>query len=306
MSRRRAARAVGLLGLVLVLVALVPAPARAVTATVTETGWWTRRVGAAEQPAGGFEVAAGLQGEESVAALRVDVSGGTASAATLVLAEAGGFGASGAALQVCATSDAWTAANPGAYADAPEASCDGAASLARDDAGQWTADVTALVAGALGGGTVSLVVAPAPPATGLPIEAPFDVQLSSAQLQVTDASGVGAGFGSLPPTTAYTFQPPAATPALPSTAFAPPVPPSAFPPAALPPATIVGAPAAPATPAVDAAAPTAGTFQPVASTGPGKPWGRLLWMVPLSAAVGAAATAARRWLLGTAPPGLRA
>src|SRR5581483_7580456 len=69
-------------------VAVLAAPARASSVAIKVDGvaWWSRQPGAAAQPAGGFQLAYGVDGAESEAAMRVTVPQVSGLKATLVLA----------------------------------------------------------------------------------------------------------------------------------------------------------------------------------------------------------------------------
>ena len=141
--------------------------------SVDKVGWWTRRPGA--MPTGNptnFEVAAGVQGDESMAALRVLIRGDVTKA-TLVMGEADApfKDVTPGKLRVCTTSDPWLVVDGGAYADAPKPDCSDAVELTRTkDAagnGSWAGDVTSMLAGARS--EVTLMVVPSPdPAAVVP------------------------------------------------------------------------------------------------------------------------------------------
>jgi hypothetical protein len=330
-ARLRAAVALSAV-LFLAAVAAPGHPALAAGATISETGWWSRSPGTAT-PAGGFEVAKSLEGDLSVAALKVQVEG-TVTSALVVLVEApGGVNAESGVIEACPTTGDWKAAAPGALEDAPPAQCDqGKVALTRNGgAGTWTGDLAPLLAR---GGTVGIllkpgvataVVAPTPPTTPAgpvptpvpvptvpaPVDPGFTVELSRADLIVSatdDASSsssgptptAGSGTGAIASggssgsgfdSTLYapTFS------GVDSGAFA--AVPSVTPqPDALPAATADVAPTGAG--GAGTAARVENGLQPVAShRGEPPPWGRLLLIVPLSAAIGAAGSAARRRLV---------
>jgi hypothetical protein len=264
----------------------------------TAVGWWTRAPGASEAPDDGFEVAA-LGGEPaSVAALRFDVAG-SSPVATLTLVESGGTVTPATALQVCTTSEPWEPADPGAYGDAPAPDCAAAADLARDEeAGEWTAEVGSLLAAG------SLMVVPAEtPGGGSPLDPGFRVTFSAAALAVVatpDASSSPA-FAQ-PSGGGATFSPPPATSASPSGTFGGggfDVTPA--------PAEVPDAGSTPTTVAVDNTDDDAGAAEEEAfgvpelaagatPPGGGKPWARLVVLVPLSAVVGIASVRGRKVL----------
>ena len=154
--------------------------------TVDETGWWSRRPGATEIPDGGFEVAWTLD-EQSVAAVRITAGAEAGEDPTfLVLSESGGFGHDTSGLRVCPITGAWQPANPGAYADRPAADCQQAIVAGRDSASaRWTIDITSQVSAARGG-TLSYLLAPVPTPvdSNVPINAPFQLVFSGAQVLV--------------------------------------------------------------------------------------------------------------------------
>ncbi len=246
----------------------------------------------------------------AVAALRFSVPDDVMTA-TLTLEEADGSVVTPAtALQACPTSADWAAANPGPSADAPEPDCTSPVALTRDsDSLRWTGDVGSLFA--TGGGERSLMILPAdPPDGGPPVDPGFRVSFSGASLATTTPPATT-------PTTAFAGSPPSSASPSPavgagSTASSssdslPDV--SSYTPSgdsSLSPATTAvsttptTAPAEVAAPAVDT-----GAFQPptlaegaVAGGGGGadQPWGRLVVLVPLSAAIGVASTFGRRFL----------
>lgn len=144
------------------------APARAAV-PVSKVGWWTRSPSPAGPPQGGIEVGAAPDGNLSVAAFELDTGGG-ASGAKLTLTESGGQGQQAAALQACPTADQWAAASGGDISLAPRAQCPSQPyALTRDSSGNWTVDLTALLAGKTG--PVSVMIVPGPAAAALPVGA---------------------------------------------------------------------------------------------------------------------------------------
>lgn len=128
--------------------------------TVTEVGWWSSRPTALAQSEQGFEVSAGPQGDaQSIAAIRITVAATHVDSLQVHLVEAtgGSIGTEFGSLRVCTTADTWTAANPGALADAPTPDCTTSAGLTRTLEGAWLGDISAL---APDGGTVSLMIVP--------------------------------------------------------------------------------------------------------------------------------------------------
>jgi hypothetical protein len=176
---------------VVLSVLAIPSSEAAVSAQVAETGWWTQRPGATAKEGQGFEAAAALGSEQSVAALRVVVSGGEATTATLTLEEAGGVGQDAAVLRVCTTTKPWKQANPGPYGEAPEESCGQSADLTRGDDGTWTADIGIL----LGPAETSLVIVPdtAGP-NGLPVGPGYQVDFSKATVKAAGGGALGGGL----------------------------------------------------------------------------------------------------------------
>lgn len=301
---------------VLVLVPASPAAA-AVTATVAETGWWSQRPGATAQDDGGFEVAAALGTEQSVAALRIQVSGGQVTTATLTIEETGGVGQSEAPLTVCPTAVPWTAANPGAYSEAPEPDCTRTVELTRAaDGASWTADVGIL----LGEGETSLVVVPGTGGPGgLPLGPGYQVTFGAATVQAAGADGAGGGLAAPEP---EGIAPPGAggddlgggefdsapAPGADSPSFATPGVDPAFDASTPPPEPAAAAPGLPQGGADDAASTGPPAEQPVGAVssfasgpvssdgGGNQPWGRLLFLVPLCALAGAGVAYGRPWL----------
>lgn len=161
----RTARTVAALGGVALVLAAAVAPWGAgaqegVDVSVLEVGWWSSRLTAVAQPEQGFEVAAGPQGDaQSVAAIRLSVAATQVDSLQVNLTEASGgsIGSEFGTLRVCTTTDAWSAANPGAFDEAPTPDCATTATLTRTLDGAWLGDITAL---APDGGEVSLMLVP--------------------------------------------------------------------------------------------------------------------------------------------------
>lgn len=273
-----------------VLIVGVDARGAGEVAKVDSAMWWSKRPGAAAMPTTGatsFEVASGVDGDESVAGLRVLVHG-TVTKATLIISEAANQSTSISVpkLRVCKTSGGWTnGPNPADYAAAPKPECDkGSVALARDDKANWSAEVTQWLTGAVS--EVHLMVVPAPDTT-LPVPPTFFVQFATARL---DAQG---------------------TPDVTTPVAAPVVPPKA--PAAgrttsptVPSRTTPTAPAGSATPPTTVPTPTAGVATqtpqrlggvPVSSTTKRKQWGKLVWAIPLSALLAVGWVYGRKTLL---------
>jgi len=242
---------------------------------VDKVGWWTRRPAAlpTENPAN-FEVAEGVQGDESIAALRVLIRGDI-TRATLVLGEADApfKDLEEGKLRVCTTAEPWIVVDGGKWDDAPTPDCGAAVELTRtaDPAGNgsWAGDVTNYLAGARS--EVTLMVLPSPDAA-VPLPTTYWIKF----LARVDAEGTPD------------LQPPA-VPTVPTAPLA-----------NVPPAPALTTPAGTVTPATTAAPPTtvAAAAPPVAEPPkrfavatprktPPKPWGKLFILVPLSA-IGAA------------------
>ncbi|MFZ6005336.1 MAG: hypothetical protein ACOYXM_15540 [Actinomycetota bacterium] len=153
------------LGGVAVLVAALVAPwgvgaQEGVDASVLEVGWWSSRLTAVAQPEQGFEIAAGPQGDaQSIAAIRLSVAATQVDSLQVHLTEASGgsIGSEFGTIRVCTTTDPWSAANPGAFEEAPTPDCTTTATLTRTLEGAWLGDITALVPN---GGEVSLMLVP--------------------------------------------------------------------------------------------------------------------------------------------------
>src|SRR5437016_2832080 len=107
-------RTLGWAGVAFVLACSAFAPAAHAAVPVTKVGWWTRSPAPPTVPSGGISVGEAPDGNLSVAAIEVDTGGG-ASTPKLSLSEAGGQAQQAATLQVCTTTDGWTAANGAAY-----------------------------------------------------------------------------------------------------------------------------------------------------------------------------------------------
>ena len=262
---------------------------------IVETGWWSRDLLAQPVTNGGFAIGWALEQEQSAAALRIDLSGDLAGTVYLELKEIGGTAPDLGLARVCVTEGTWGAANPGPYDALPEAGCAAGetADLGRDaSALSWLGDITPLVAAA-DGRTLSLLVRPVgkPLADGVPATAPFQVQFDRASLLVDPGSSGSPPSGAeIPPA-----GPPIdvgggsfVDPGLPSSDFgsgfeSPPLPEVASPGATTP--TTAG-------PTPDGLV----ALGPVDVTpSKGKPWVRVVLLVPISAGIGFAMAAARRW-----------
>ncbi|HEV3227685.1 MAG TPA: hypothetical protein VGZ52_12650 [Acidimicrobiales bacterium] len=280
MRRHRVALLLGVAAMLLVIA--VEAQGADDVAKVDKVGWWSKRPAA--QPTTGptsFEVANGVDGAESIAAVRVLIFG-SVTKGTLIISEAANQTTSISVpkLQVCQTDTPWILTkNPGAYADAPKPECDkGAIALVRDDKGNWSADITNWLTGARS--EVSVMVVPAADTT-LPVPPTFFVQFATSRLEasgtpdVTTTTGAPkspavvapSGGGTVTPVPSHSTPAPVTTPAAPTTA---------------------------PTPTTVAASQTPKRLGgvPVASTTKRKQWGKLVWVVPLSALI------AFGWVLG--------
>jgi hypothetical protein len=247
---------------------------------VDKVGWWTRRAGA--QPTGNpanFEVAAGVQGEESIAALRVLIRGDVTKA-TLVMGEADApfKDLTTPTLQVCTTAVPWLVVDGGAYADAPKPDCSNAAPLTRtkDPAGNgsWSGDVTRFLAGSRS--EVSLMVVPAPDkAAVLPptywvkflarVDAEGTPDAKPAASSITTPTSPAANSATQPRVTAP------AGPIAPATTAAPP------------------------TTAPASAVATPRRFTVATASHQKKPWGKLFVLLPLAAIAAALYTGGRKF-----------
>lgn len=296
------ARSLALTGAMLLGIGLagwaIPVARAATTSPALATGWWTRQPLAQPVADGGFQVDWAVEQEQSMAAVRLDVSAVSSGTAYLVLKEAGGAAQDRAGLVVCATEAQWVGANPGAYADRPPADCAAAPSvrLGRDGgAREWVGDVTALVGGGSQGAR-SLVVRPVgvPLAEGATATAPFSVQFSAAELRIDAASSTFPESATtevaLPPTfdagSAPTYgDSPVAYPDLGTGFDVPALAPVDTQPELATETTTVASP--------DEMV----ALGPVGATSTTRPWGRLVALTPLSAGAGLLAAAGRRWLL---------
>jgi hypothetical protein len=128
-------------------------------AVITEIGWWSQTPGAAE-PDGGFRVTQDASGATTaVAAIRLKVTAKSLATALFVFTEGPTkLSENSADMRLCKGSNDWTAANPGALADAPKEDCSKNVQLKRSATLQsWSADAAQLVSGP---GTVTLMVVP--------------------------------------------------------------------------------------------------------------------------------------------------
>ncbi len=246
------------------------AAAAAGGAAVVDGGWWTSRPGAAANADGSLEVGRTPEGIQSLAAVHVSVPAGSAPV-TLTLGTTNGQTTH--VLWVCRTSSAFTATQAGAMAAAPTYGCAGHVVLSATATG-FRADITSLVRP----GVTGLAIVAQPDAGSLlplPYTYVFHAQASSPTPATTTTS---------PPTT-------------PTTAFPPPTSPPTTAPTApattLPPATTVPPPPTTA-PADNTFGPPLGVNTGDAPSGEGKPWGRLLVLVPLCGLAGVGSVYGRR------------
>jgi hypothetical protein len=254
---------------------------------VDKVGWWTRRPGAlpTNNPTN-FEVAAGVQGDESIAALRILIRG-EITKATLVMGEADAplKDVAPGKLRVCPTSSPWLVVDGGKFADAPKPDCTAAVELTRtkDPAGNgsWSGDVTPFLAGARS--EVSLMAVPSPDPTAVLPPTYYIKFLARVDAEgtpdVKPASGVakppvvGSSSGTTTPTSPrVTSSVGSVTPA-PTTA---------------PPATTVA-------PTEAAAAPPKRFAVATPAKTPAKPWGKLFLLLPLSLIGAAIYTGGRKF-----------
>ena len=158
---------------------LAAAPA---DAAVSGVGWWTRNP-TASAPEGGLQVANAPDGVISYGAVRVVEDGEDIESGVLTLQESEGLNAAGAALRACPAAGTWSPGK-GTMADGPKADCQaGSVALTRNEAGQWTADVTSV----LDGSSPAVAVVPAEGA-GV-----FQVSFAAPKLDVVARKSSGSG-----------------------------------------------------------------------------------------------------------------
>jgi len=262
--------------------------AAAAPATVVESGWWTSQPGAAPVPGGGFQVANGIDGPQSVAALRLRKDAGSGPVTLVLTPSTSSVNQDAAAkLRACPVRGDWSPANPGPASAAPSFDCTTSIPIAKDAAGTWSADVSALLAGAAEGQPVSLMVLPVGTELFAGLQLPFQITFQGAS--VPEPAGAPPPVPATSGGSSGAFVPPAVVPSRP--VFGTPV---ASRPTTAAPATGATAPATPTNAAAPASPPairlTAG------GGGNGKPWGRLVFLVPLSALGGLAVALARHTL----------
>jgi len=252
---------------------------------VQDIGWWSNRAASLPRGAGKLEVAHDPSGSQSVAALRLSMSGPVDHAIVILNEDVGAVNATTSALRLCAAADAWTPADRGPINEAPAADCArGQLDMTRDATfGRWTVDVGPLVtaAAAAGASTASVIITPVGVKSLGIVDLGFVLPFSTVQLLVP------AGAAPATPTVPTTVVPAATVP--PPVLAGPVLTPS------LPSFTVtVPVTTAPNTPTTtESALPTPGVVIGN-SSGSSKPWGRLVWMVPLSALGGFTAVSARR------------
>ena len=272
----------------LVLGAPRPAGATPASASIPAVGWWTSRPGAQPTTAGGgFEVALDNQGErQSVAALVANVDPLHMSRLRITLTETASIGGAFNHLRICRAAPGWAPANPGDLAAAPKMDCSTAVELEHIDS-TWQGSLVKLMPD---GGTASLGV------VGIrDKQSPLNFLVEISGVSITGTGTLPSGDSpeavSTDTTAPATFDSGSTTPLFNDFTSTP-----------------FGGFDAPVTaPAVGS--PT--TTQPIGATttpdraagaahqaGPGRPWLRLLFLTPLSAAIGVGLVFARRFLLG--------
>jgi len=289
MSARLIGRLSVLVGVIAFVVVASATHAGASTASVIEVGWWTSEPGASPAPAGGFQVANGVQGPQSIAAIRMMKESDPGAVKLQLTPASGAVNAdAGAALQICPIVADWKAANPGAAGDAPKYDCATKVDVTKDAGGTWSADVSALLSSAAEGAPVSMMVVPAPSAVGS-VPVPFQINFSAAAVAAPAGTPAGAAQGSSPFSAPQPSSAPSVAGARPSITPSTPHPVTAPAPAA---PTNTTAPPSTAPANQQASAPT--VHIATAGRGRGKPWGRLLYLVPLSAIGGLAVALGRK------------
>ena len=250
-------------------------------------GWWTQRPGAAPLGGGQIELASSLRGEESVAAVRIDALPGGATPSRLVLTEAAAP-TGDVAFRACPATSPWEPADGGPFEARPTADCATAVDAVADGSGSWTIDLAPLLTDA---GTADVVLVPNSPEL-LPGLGGLGFTVAFSGIDVAAASSATQAPLPAPVTTAV------AAPAVPTPSPSPaasPVRPSPVP--AGVPTTVLGvgndgSGGSLAAPVAPGATVPSIRFD-LASDGEQRPWGRLLLLVPLSAATGIAAAAVR-------------
>jgi hypothetical protein len=257
--------------------------------STSEVGWWTSRPGALPRGPNKLEIAHDLTGNASIAALRFTIAEQPAKVILILNEETTAVFASSSALRVCPTAAAWTATDGGALAAAPAGDCaKGQLDLARDATfARWTGDIGPLLAANTVDGSAAVVITPVPVKTFGLIDVGFVLPFGSAQVLVPSTGAAPPSVTVPTPTTlsSNTGAPRAASTS--GTGLAP------------------RPNAAPVITAVIESTPTTveAALPPVliGSAGDTKPWGRLLWLVPLSAAGGFLVAGLRRRFPALAP-----
>jgi hypothetical protein len=284
-----------------------PSSGDSILASVVQVGWWSQQPGAQAQPDGGFQVTLLPSGPQSVAAVELSVGDGKDVTTTLTLTEGQSVRSDSAALQACAIRGSWKAENPGAWANVPAYDCSTAVNFTRDAASTtWTGNVSPLVTA---GGLSDIIILPVAQPVGGVADPGFQVTITKASA-TADGTPPADTFSTVEPSASSDFSSGSsnssfATPSSGTQTFTPP--PAGQITAAATPAPVNQTPTAPA-PANLSPPPAAATAQPFGKPalttvgGPNrhKPWGRLLFLVPLAVLVGAGAAFARRQVFSTA------
>lgn len=289
MNRRRALALLAIAGLVLAVA--LEANGASDVAKVDKANWWSKRPGAQPTPgATSFEVASGPDGNESIAVVRVLVFG-SVTKGTLVISEAANqtTAVSVPKIQACKTVG-YTSLNtsPGPYASAPKPDCSTAVALKRDDKGNWTGDVTPMLQNAVN--ESDIMVMPAEDKT-LPIPPTFFVQFATSRIEA-DGTPDATTTTSRPATTSAVGASPSGRSSTPSGPVSSPsrVTTASPPTTAAPPPTTAPAPIA-------QPVPTRIGGPPVNVAAKKKQWGKLAWIVPVSAAIALGWTFFRKYAI---------
>lgn len=283
-------RAVVVVG-VLALVLAVPLPASATpaAATIPAVGWWTNRPGAQPTTAGGgFEVALDNQGErQSVAALVADVDSLHMSRLRITLTETASVGGNFSHLRLCRAAPGWAPANPGALTAAPKIDCSVAVDLEHVDS-TWQGSLLKFLPN---GGSASLAVVGVRDKQSL---LNFLVEISAVSISGTgtldNADSSGAGSTDTSTSTPVAFDDGSPTPSF-DDFVSPPI--AAF----ESPVTTPGASPSTTTFNAETTTPNRGAISGHHG-GPSRPWLRMLFLTPLSAALGVGLVFVRRFLSG--------
>jgi hypothetical protein len=274
------------------LAVLVVPPSRAQdVGGVSDTGWWSQQPGATAKEADGVQLTWAAEAAQSVAAVHVvvpDIDGEV----LLVLKEAGGFATDLGGIDLCRTTGSWQPANPGAFAARPAVACTAAPpQMGRDSTAlEWTGSLAELLADAEPGDTVGIALLPrgVPPADGLPITTPFQVDLSEPTLRVLD-TGLPTTVPSTAPSDQTVIEPGVGEPGYTPPALGD----GGFDVGTVPPAP----PVAPPTTAEISEGDDFVALGPIDGTPePGRPWWRLAVLTPISLAGGFGASVFRKAL----------